>query len=304
MKIKAFDYFDASKMLSEYSYEDKIKFYCTIGGIPHYLAQIDKKENFSENIKELMFNTSGYLYDEPMMLLWQELRESAMYNSIINAISTGASKLNEIATKIGEDRTKCIKYLQKLIQIGILHKEYPFGDNIAKSRKGIYKITDNYYNFWYRYVFTNKNILEQGNMDVVFNALVMPNLPNYIGNIHESICCQCLIRLNNKQKTPFVFTEISRWWGNNTIDKRQEEIDIIAASKIENKVIFAECKYRNELTDIEILNTLKRKSDLIKGYDDKYYMLFSKSGFTNALKVAAEKSKNIILIDLEKIFEI
>jgi hypothetical protein len=50
---------------------------------------------------ENLFDRSAYLFEEPENLLKQELRKPAMYNSIIRAIAEGASKLNEIATKVG-----------------------------------------------------------------------------------------------------------------------------------------------------------------------------------------------------------
>jgi AAA+ ATPase superfamily predicted ATPase len=148
MKIQGFDYLDAAKMLEGFGLEDKIKMYACIGGTPHYLAQVDNEKSFEENIYDLYFDISGYLYDEPTMLLKQELREPAMYNSIIAAIAGGASRLNEIATKIGEERSKTIKYLDTLIHLNILHKEHPFGHDPSKSKKGIYKISDNCYGFW------------------------------------------------------------------------------------------------------------------------------------------------------------
>jgi AAA+ ATPase superfamily predicted ATPase len=109
IKLEGFDYCDAGKMLPGFSDEDKIKLYACIGGTPHYLAQIKAGESFEANIERLYFDISGYLYNEPMMLLQQELREPAMYNSIVSAIAGGASRLNEIATKIDEDSPKVSK---------------------------------------------------------------------------------------------------------------------------------------------------------------------------------------------------
>ena len=104
-------------MLDSFSIEDKLKFYACVGATPHYLAQIKASESFEENIKRLYFDMSGYLYNEPMMLLQQELREPAMYNSIIAAIAGGTSRLNEIATRISEDSPKASKYLQTLVNL-------------------------------------------------------------------------------------------------------------------------------------------------------------------------------------------
>lgn len=87
MKLDGFDYVDASRMLAGYGNEDMVRFYACIGGTPHYLNQVDPALTFQQNIANLFFRPSGYLYDEPTMLLRQELREPAVYNAVISAIA-------------------------------------------------------------------------------------------------------------------------------------------------------------------------------------------------------------------------
>lgn len=305
MKIEGFDYIDCSKLLSQYSNEDKIKFYCSLGGTPHYISQVNQNESFAQNIKDLYFDISGYLYDEPMMLLQQELREPSMYNSIITAIASGSSKLNEISTKIGEERSKTIKYLQTLINLRILHKEFPFGEDIASSRKGIYKISDNFYKFWYKYVFPNKPAIEQGTGRIIADTTVIPNLSEFIGKPFEEVCLQYLIRLNTAGKLPFVFTGSGRWWGNNKLKREQTEIDIVAANEKEGKIILGECKWKNQLDDISELNDLIENAELIaSGYKEKYFILFSKIPFSDEAKRMAKETANLKLVDLDILFEI
>jgi len=70
------------------------------------------------------------------MFLQQELKGPAMYNAIISTIAGGASRLNEIATKIHEDSQKVSKYLHTLVSLKIIQRLYPFGDNPLNSRRG------------------------------------------------------------------------------------------------------------------------------------------------------------------------
>ncbi|MDQ2084944.1 DUF234 domain-containing protein [Herbivorax sp. ANBcel31] len=95
---------------------------------------------------------------------------------------------------------------------------------------------------------------------------------------------------------PFVFKNIGKWWGNNKIEKRQEKIDILAF--YENKVIYDECKYKNEKMSTEVYFDLKSKSELINIGSEKYYYLFSKSGFKNKLIDLSKKDTKIKLVDL------
>nr|MCR4718939.1 DUF234 domain-containing protein [Bacillota bacterium] len=77
-----------------------------------------------------------------------------------------------------------------------------------------------------------------------------------------------------------------------------EEIDIVATDKSEKKFIVGECKFRTELFDNGELRRLKEK---VSFSDETYYFLFSLSGFTDAVKEAAEADKNLFLFDLAKI---
>ncbi|WP_281258002.1 DUF234 domain-containing protein [Dethiosulfatibacter aminovorans] len=54
---------------------------------------------------------------------------------------------------------------------------------------------------------------------------------DYISKISEDelISMQYLMKKNAELDLPFLFGQIGRWWGNNPVKKRQEEIDIIAA---------------------------------------------------------------------------
>jgi len=303
IKLSGFDYIDAAGMLSKYSNEDKIKLYSCIGGTPYYLSRINKNLSFEKNLESLFFEPSGYLYEEPLMLLKQELREGAMYNSIISAIALGATKLNEISSKTGEESSKTIKYLDTLIGLNILYKEFPFGENPEKSRKGIYRIKDNCYRFWYRYIFMNKTGIEQGAGAALFKFF-LPELNSYIGGPFEDICMQYMIRKNNLSALPFVFTKSGRWWN------QTAEIDLVFSDTNYKNFIFAECKWRNDYKDTAALEDLIQKSELLKhDYNNRvsvnnniYYCLFSKAPFSKSCESLAKKLGNVSLIGINELY--
>ncbi len=303
LKIEGFDYYDAAKMIKSYSNEDKIKLFSCIGGTPHYLSLINPSLGFDSNIKELFFDVSGYLYDEPMMLLRQELREPAMYNSIISAIAAGASRLNEIATKIGESTSKTIKYIDTLRNLNILNKSFPFGENPANSRKGIYKVSDNCFNFWYRYVFPNKQGIEQGVGQAVAEKEVFPSLSTYIGKPpFENICLQYVMRQNKQYALPFVATSFGNWWGNDRQKKKQADVDVIAANKAEKKILLGECKWKSSFDDVAEIEALINKEYLFPGFAEYHYMFFSKKEYSKAACKMSNKHKNLDLINMDMLY--
>ncbi|MDR1135928.1 MAG: ATP-binding protein [Clostridiales Family XIII bacterium] len=302
IKLEGFDYYDAGKMLRGFSNEDKIALYACVGGTPHYLAQVKADESFEDNIKRLFFDMSGYLYNEPMMLLRQELREPAMYNAIIAAIAGGASKLNEIVTKIDEDRPKVNRYLQTLVNLKIVRRLCPFGENPQNSRRGIYWIADNCYDFWYRFVFSNMQEIESGSGDLVADANVFgEKLAAYIGKPpFETICLQYLQRANRCGKLPFTATSFGSWWGTDTREKSQTDFDAIAANRAEGKIILGECKWRSEVNAAFELQRLEAKSHLLSAFNDRYYYLFLKT----SAGLRDLKQENAVIVSTDTLFEI
>jgi AAA+ ATPase superfamily predicted ATPase len=303
MKIEGFDYYDAGKMLTAFDSGDRLRFYACVGGTPHYLSQIKGAETFKENIKRLFFDISGYLYNEPMMLLQQELREPAMYNSIIAAIAGGASRLNEIATRINEDASKVGKYLQTLMNLQIIQKLYPFDEDMQSSRKGIYRLADNGYGFWYRFVFPRRPEIESGNGDIVAdNEVFGGNLSTYIGKPpFETVCLQYLKRANRNGQLPFTATSFGSWWGADPKERIQADFDAVAANRATGQIILGECKWKTAVNATAEIQKLKAKEHLLGKYGDRYYYIFSKAPFAKGDMPL--KSKRFALVSVDMLFE-
>ena len=180
------------------------------GGTPQYLLQMDDGLSVEENIKNTFLNPTSSLFEEPENLLKQEVREPALYNAIITAIATGASRMSEISTKVGEDTSVCATYLKSLKALGLIRKETPYGEKA--SRKSIYSIDDNMFRFWYRFVPENNSVIVRGAADLAYKR-IEPYLSDYMGKVFEEICKQYLWRLLLNGESPVEFKELGRWWG-------------------------------------------------------------------------------------------
>ena len=97
--------------------EQQALVYGITGGIPHYINKLAVGNDVDEALKDNLFNTSSYLFEEPENLLKQELREPAIYNSVITAVAGGASRSKEMATKVGIEAPICAKYLKVLLDL-------------------------------------------------------------------------------------------------------------------------------------------------------------------------------------------
>ena len=296
MKLAPFDFEETCRYFKNFSDEDKALIYGVVGGTPQYLLQIDDNLSVEENIKNTFLNPVSFLYEEPINLLKQEVREPAIYTAVIAAVATGASRMSEISGKVGEDTNVCSMYLKNLINLGIVQKETPYGEKA--SRKSVYSIEDNMFRFWYRFVFENNSIIARGAADLVYKR-IEPQLSDYMGKVFEEICRQYRWKQLLSGNCPVEFTSLGRWWGNNPKEKRQEEIDIMGEQD-KNTALFAECKWTNDKVDLGVLETLVKRSELFH-YKTKHYYLFSKSGFTKGCEDKAKEMGNVTLVEYSDI---
>ena len=296
MKITPFSFEECCTYLSDLSDEDKALVYGIVGGTPQYLLQMSDKLSVEENIKNTYLNPTSFLYEEPVSLLKQEVREPAIYNAIITAIATGASRMSEIATKVGESTTTCTAYIKNLINLGIIKRETPYGEKTSK--KTIYSIEDNMFYFWYRFVLENSSVIARGAANLVYKR-IETQLSDYMGRIFEEICTQYLWKQLLLGNMPIEFISLGRWWGNDSRKRSQTEIDIMGEQD-SNSAIFAECKWRNENVDLDVLETLIERSGLFH-YTKIHYFLFSKTGFTKGCMEKAKEMENVTLVKYEDI---
>lgn len=296
MKILPFDFEETFHYFNNFSDEDKALIYGIVGGTPQYLLQMNDELSVEDNIKNTYLNPISALFEEPENLLKQEVREPALYNAIITAVATGASRMSEISSKVGEDTNICSAYVKNLVSLGIIQKETPYGEKT--SRKSVYSIEDNMFRFWYRFIPENNSIIARGVADLAYKR-IEPFMSDYMGKVFEDICKQYLWKLLLTGKCPVEFSSLGRWWGNDPVEKSQAEIDIIAEQD-KNAALFGECKWTNEKVDLGVLETLVKRSELFS-YKKMHYYLFAKSGFTKGCIDKANEMGNVTLVSFKDI---
>lgn len=301
-KLSPLPYNDAVKFFPNYSDEDKLTAYSILGGIPHYLKQFDPNASLKENVIKKILNKGSALYSEVEFLLRQELREPAVYNTVIEAIAMGNTAFNDILTTTGIEKSKASVYLKNLIELGIVQKEVPSLKTKSKqisASKGIYILTDDFFRFWFAFAYRNFTDLERDDAEGVWRSEIEPNLHDFSSKTFENVCLDYLYLLNKAGKLPFRISTAGRFWGkvNKVIDGKSVsvalEIDILASDKAKNNFILGECKFKNEKFDLGELRKLQEKF-CFKG--NVYYYLFALSGFTDAVYQAKATDHNIALV--------
>jgi hypothetical protein len=136
--------------------------------------------------------------------------------------------------------------------------------------------------------------------DMVYSR-VKPRITDFMGEVFEKLCIEYMWSIYDE--LPFAFQNVSRWWGNNPNLKSQAEVDFIAYDSDGSQAIFGECKWRNEYIDKATVERLMEKCQMFKGFNQKRYYLFSKTGFTSSAREFTLGRDDIHLIEFKDMFE-
>lgn len=281
---KFFDSFDRKKL---------IEYYAVTGGVPKYIELFEDGGDIFSAINNNILEKQSFLYEEPHFLLQNEVNEVGSYFSIIKTIAMGNQKLSKIATNLGLPQTGLTKYLKTLINLDILEREVPITEeNPEKSKKGLYKIKDNFIEFWFKFIYPNMNFLETDNSKIVLNKIEQNFIDHHVSFVYENVCMEQMWKLNKDGVFGFNFDKVGRWWDANT------EIDIVALDSRGNDIIFGECKYTQKPMDVDVFYELEQKAKKVSWKNEnrkEKFVLFSISGYTERLKELSERRNDIIL---------
>lgn len=301
IKIAPFRYAEFRLMFKELEEKEKIILYAVFGGTPYYLEKAKRIEgDIYKRIQTLFLQKGADLLEEPKNLLeYENVRVHAKYNSILQAAALGKENIKEIQDFTGIESNIMPAYMKKLDELlDLLGKKDPI---LGKERLGRYGIKDNFFKFWYRFIFPNQSALNIGNYKVV-DDFIKENIQGYVGKIFEEVCKELLIIYLNKEIGGYVFDfeDIGNWW-----NRSGEEIDILAYNEKSGKILLGEVKWTNSEVDSDLVDDLIRKSKLINKSGQYKYLFIAKNGFTEKCK-ARMKEINALYFDIndvEKMFD-
>jgi AAA+ ATPase superfamily predicted ATPase len=199
--VQPFKFKELRKLFPKASFEERLTIYSMVGGTPLYLNKFREGVPV-EVMKSEILKKGEPLYEEVEFLLREELNEPRNYFVILEAISLGKHKLSELINETGLDKGTVSRYIAILEDLGITKKEIPVTEKIPeKSLKGIYRIEDNFFNFWFRFVFRNRSLLEENKIDEVASK-IKAALPELLARNYERIAPEILAESISKYKMP------------------------------------------------------------------------------------------------------
>ncbi len=268
LRVDKFPWEELRGFFPSYTTQGIIETYSVLDGIPLYLEQFSGSRGVLENIEENYLRKDAFLFEEAEFLLLEEFREPRRYFSILRAIASGKRRYGEIADATAMDKTLLSKYLSSLKELRMITDDLPLLEDRTRLRR--YRLTDNYYRFWFRYVFPNKHLVDMGRSREVMST-VRETFSEHVSRTFEEVVRDVLQRHGP-------WTDVGAWWDR----KGENEIDAIALDKRSGKVMFAETKWTDRAVGWNTVGRLIEKSDLppVGQKMERSYLVASRSGFT------------------------
>lgn len=298
LKLAPFPYYEGIRFFPGWPKEEQLMGFGICGGIPKYLELFAQYASLREAVLGEFLLPSGHLIEEPENLMKQELREPAFYNSILAAIAGGATRLNEIAQAVGTESSKLGFYLGNLRELGLVAQEKPVGK--GGSRHGVYRIADEMFAFWFRFLPSCRNLIAMGAAERTYDERIAPRLDEWFGHVFERICMEYLKFQVAHGTIQELYADYGRWWGTNPLKKQEEEINLVLSD--ETHLLVGECKWKNDRIGAAVFHQLEERAALIRDGKTLRYVLFSKAGFTDDLKGLVRN--DLMLVDLDALFRL
>jgi AAA+ ATPase superfamily predicted ATPase len=278
-----------------YTPDEQILAWGVFGGVPYYLEEVSPDATLAENIQRAILSRHGTLHEEPDYVLRMELTEPTRYFSILEAIAGGNTSRNEIAGTTGIDYNQLSKYLNRLSRLRLVDQHVPITEQKARSKRSRYRIRDPFFRFWFHFVYgTGEQYDDLG--DDAYDALIEPELADFVSHSFEDLCCTALRRLYPEQ----TITNTGQWWYG------EHEIDVVGLTAGET-LITGECKFQQSPLGYDALSALQDHTDELRWSPQNgnervvEYALFSRSGFKPSVKEAASQRDDLRLFTVNDV---
>lgn len=275
-----------------------VEAYAVTGGVPKYFEWLHPHRPVLKSVETALQEQTTFLTSEPEFLLHEEFRETRIYLAILRSLGQQALDASAIARVCGVDSKQLSRYLDQLMALKFVERRVPAGQDPQKSRKGRYGIRDHFLGFYFHFIAPHLPDIEKGHRQQVIRT-IRKGFDAYVGRVaFERLCQDWLAHQADTEQLELAPVAIGPYWD------RTMQIDVLGISHREQAMIVGECKWTPKKVGIEIVSALREKAKRLTASNDYHYqlMIFSRSGFTEALQEEARK-KHYHLVSLPELLE-
>lgn len=298
LHLRTFNFLDLGSHHPALTFSQLTDLYTFTGGVPKYLDMFGDGTTIMDCLELYVMNQSGSYHELPLQMLEKEVREPATYFSILNAIAEGNNRLLDIANTLGLKTNSLGPYLSLLVNLNLIERRIPVTESVPeKSRKGMYRISDHFLDFWFQFISPYQVKLDQGNTAYVRQVLEQNYVERLVKPSYIKICSEIFTSMCLDGTVDFKIDRIGTYWnGDNT-----SPIDIIAVDESRERLFVANCYYLSagECVPPEahaIISQSLAGIEELKHYKDILYGFFTNQRFPSSMTTLAENYRHILLI--------
>lgn len=217
-----------------------LQIYMTMGGVPHYLKEIEGGKSAAQNIDKICFGENGLLRNE-FLSLYPALFQYADYH--IALIRTLAAKPNGLSrvdliknSKLG-DSGRITKVLNELSESGFITAYPAFG---KKKKDKLFRLTDEYSLFYLKFI--EDNLSETKG---VWTALSQSQAYKiWRGYAFENLCLKHVLQIKKALGVAGVYTRSASFFKKADGDRQGTQIDLLIDRK-DQTINLIEIKFYN-----------------------------------------------------------
>lgn len=291
VKLKELSYVDIVGMFPECNVNTLLCVYALTGGVPGYVSMWNPKATVKENICKLFLDRNGVFAREAELFIKDEFRETGVYSTILKCLAGGMNKLNEIHEYTGYGRDKISVYLKNMIEREIVEKVFSYDSGTNEhTRKGLYRIQDDFINFWYRFVYPDYAILASMEPEDFYDKYVEPGLNEFLLEAFIKIAGEFMDIVNDMGRFSATYDRKGRWHG------KTGDLHVIYQN--DNRYIIGQAYVGDKPVDITDYQAIIDNA-MIAGIKDPVVYMFSACGFTQGLEqMAGDKLVTVAIEDL------
>jgi uncharacterized protein len=212
------------------------------GGIPRYWELAEPfRDDFDLAVDTLVLDPMGPLSREPDRLLMEELPPAASLRPLLDVIGAGVHRLTEIGGRLEQAPTSLARPLGRLIDLGLIRRETPYGESEKSSRRSLYRIDDSFFQLWFRVVAPRRGMFAQAPRKVRL-ALWAQHRNHLCAMAWEHLCRLAVARnpavLRDLLPEGDLWLPAGRWW-----QGAQPEWDVVSTSMSGMTTLFGEVKW-------------------------------------------------------------
>ncbi len=308
LTLAALGFYETSGFFPDLAPTDRAFCYGITGGIPAQLVRLKARlhgqagEELLHDAVDALFLAPDAVGNLPEDVLSIDLREMSYYNRILATLASGRSRVNEISAAVGKPKDVVVPYMNSLISLAFVAKEYPVTEPFNR-RKTRYAIVNTHDIFYYRYIVPHMDLIYAGKTEELVKNIILPDMGDFTELIFSRLCREFVAA--GGVDLPVTVASVGTWWENDDEKHTSEGFDMAATARAEEEreaLVFGRCFFDSHPVDMQ---RLKGLIDLTKRVKEKadvtYYIAFSNSGFHETAVTAANAIKNIKLISLDEI---